>query len=1249
MNFELKKPGFSKNRVSGPNAPCPMPHAQCPMPNSRFAPILALMLWSGPVAVAIEPEPILVAQDNSQTAPLLQQEGSLSPGDRTLDDGKLYDSYSFQGRAGQTVTISVESDEFDTYLTLLDADGEKIAENDDSAGNNNSAIVATLPEDGSYEVIVNSYNANGRGKYALEVRPATEADIRRAAADRLYQEAKQLRGQRTPESLRGARDKLEEALLIYRELGDIAGEALTIYSIGTVYFDFKDKQEALSYYNQALPLYRQAGDVSREATALNNVGWVYSFFGEKQEALSYYNRALPLYRQAGDISGEAITLNNIGKAYSDLGEKQEALSYYNRALPLSRQAGDISGEALTLNGIGLLHSNLGNKQKALSYYNRALSLYRQAGDISGEADTLNNIGAVYSFLGEKQEALSYYNQALLLSRQAGDISGEAVTLNSVGLLYSDLGEKQEALSYLNQALPLTRQAGYISGEATTLNDIGLVYSDLGDKQKALSYYNQSLLLSRQAGDISGEAITLSNIGNVYRDLGDQQQALSYLNQALPLAREAGNKEKEATVLHNLGKVHYFLGDRERALSYLSQALLFDRQTGYKAGEAATLNSIGEVEFVLGDKQQALSHYNEALPLSRQAGDKGREAIILNNIGEIEYSLGDPQEALSYLNQSLPLRRQTGDKGGEAKTLGNIAKVKRARGQLEEALNNIEAAIKIIENLRTKIASQELRTSYFAQNQDAYEFYIDLLIELHRQNPDRGYDGRALHASERARARSLLELLEEAGADIRTGVAPELREKERRLQQRINATASRQSELLSGEGDRAEAVNKELANLLRELEEVRGEIRLSSPGYAALTQPQPLQLEEIQKQILDEQTLLLQYSLGEERSYLWAVSKTGIATYELPGREEVEKAARNFRDYLTIPSLRIRGKRAAQIAGALSETILGPVASQLGDGQYDRLLIVSDGALNYIPFAALTIPKAAREAASVPKPLIVDYEIVNLPSASTLEILRRDLRDRLSSAPKTVAILADPVFDAEDDRVAGNAEADVAIEPIEPKEPEQRKPELAIRGVLERAARAAGIEWRRLPGTREEAKAIMALVPPGQRQEMLDFDASQEMAKNPELSQYRILHFATHGFANSENPELSGIVMSLVDENGSPQNGYLRLHDIYNLEFGAELVVLSACQTGLGKEIRGEGLVGLTRGFMYAGAPRVVVSLWSVEDRATAELMAIFYQKMLEENLAPAAALRAAQIEIWQQKEWQNPYYWAAFGLQGEWR
>jgi CHAT domain-containing protein len=190
---------------------------------------------------------------------------------------------------------------------------------------------------------------------------------------------------------------------------------------------------------------------------------------------------------------------------------------------------------------------------------------------------------------------------------------------------------------------------------------------------------------------------------------------------------------------------------------------------------------------------------------------------------------------------------------------------------------------------------------------------------------------------------------------------------------------------------------------------------------------------------------------------------------------------------------------------------------------------------------------------------------------------------------------------------------------------------------------------RLPFSRQEAEAALSYAPGAGNLKALSFDASRQRATSADLSRYRILHFATHGLLNSEHPELSGLVLSLVDTTGKPQDGFLRLHDIYDLKLNADLVVLSACQTGLGKQVRGEGLVGLTRGFMYAGAPRVVASLWQVNDVATAELMKHFYHGLLKEGLRPAAALRSAQLELMKQKRWASPYYWAPFVLQGEWK
>jgi CHAT domain-containing protein len=361
-------------------------------------------------------------------------------------------------------------------------------------------------------------------------------------------------------------------------------------------------------------------------------------------------------------------------------------------------------------------------------------------------------------------------------------------------------------------------------------------------------------------------------------------------------------------------------------------------------------------------------------------------------------------------------------------------------------------------------------------------------------------------------------------------------------------------------------------------------------------------------------LLLEYSLCSERSYLWAVTPTSITSHELPKREQIETAAKQFNELLAFrnaagESANQRQERLAR-GESLSRMLLGPVSSQLGR---KRLLIVADGTLQYLSFAALPAPGSPRE------PLIVQHEIVTLPSVSIMPSLRNEVARRLP-AEQTLAVLADPVFSADDKRVKG------------------------VRG-----GRPEENNFERLPGSRKEAETIVALAPKGKAFAALDFAARRELAVSRELSRYRYVLFATHGKLNHLHPELTAIVLSLVKEDGSPQNGYLRLNEIYNLDLQADLVTLSGCETGLGKEIGGEGLIGLTRGFMYAGTARVVSSLWRADDEATAELMVRFYRGILKEGMRPAAALRAAQIQMMKQTKWQSPHHWAGFMLQGEWR
>jgi CHAT domain-containing protein/Tfp pilus assembly protein PilF len=926
----------------------------------------------------------------------------------------------------------------------------------------------------------------------------------------------------------------------------------------------------------------------------------------------------------------------------------------------------VAAESIFREAEELRQGTVEEKRKSVEKYHEALELYRRAGDRSKEAVTLLNTGMAHVYLGEQQKALEKYNEALPISRAVGNRSLEAAILSNICAVYYSLGEMRKVVEKSNEALPISRAAGDRRREAHLLNNIGMAYWAQGEMRKALDKFNEALPISRAVGDRYREGNILSNIGVTYQSMGEARKALEKCNEALLIFQTVDNRLAQTSMLNRIGEIHRSLGETRRALDKFNKALPLSRAAGDSTGEANALDNIGEIHWSLGETQKAIEKYNEALPLRKAVGERRNEASTLHKIGEVHRSLGETQKALDKFNEALTLSRAVGDRNGEAATLLAIARVEQTRGALTQAHQTIEQAIGIVESLRADIR-EEHRASYLASRREYYESYIDILAERHRQNQTAGFDATAFAVSERARARSLLELLTESRADIRQGVDSSLLERERSLRQLLQAKAVAQFTLLNRKHTpaEAEAAAKEIDSVTTEYEELRAQIRERSPRYAALTQPQPLSLAEIQQQVLDPDTLLLEYSLGDDASHLFVVSQTSITWRQLPKRAEIEAATRRVRELLTAPQpqpgdteakYRARIKEARERywkqAAALSRMLLGPVASHLGG---KRLAIVADGALQYIPFAALPAPShgsdGGRNSGAEPQPLFVEHEIVSLPSASTLATLRRETAGRKPAA-KSLAILADPVFTDDDTRVS----RDLGKAGTKEKTRSADSDEMDV-GFLQmlRSGRETGVigaegGFGRLLGTRREAAAISALVPERERMQALDFEASRTTALRPELGEYRIVHFAAHGMLNNTHPELSGIVLSLVDEAGRQQDGFLRLQDIYNLKLQAELVVLSACQTGLGKEIKGEGLIGLTRGFMYAGAPRVVASLWKVDDRATSELMKRFYQGMLgPEALSPAGALRQAQLSIWKQKQWREPYYWAAFVLQGEWK
>ena len=980
------------------------------------------------------------------------------------------------------------------------------------------------------------------------------------------------------------------------------------------------------------------------------------------QSINKYKEARTYWHRISNLKEEAGTLKNIGEVYSILSRNQEAIKHFDQALLLSRAASDRRLEIETLNDIGEIQIEFGNWQSALDNSKQAISLSNETGFIRDQARALNNRGLVYHLLSDFQKSLDSFDQALNLGRAAGDRRGQAQALTYIGYSHGDLGNLQKSLSSLNEALILWRRSKDLRGEAQTLTVIALLKSSQGEMQKSLETHALAIRLFQKMGNKVGEAATLNAQAYIYDTLGDKERAIELYNKALRFYLAAGRRYGEAITMGLIGEILYSLNNKQRALDYYNQKLVICQKLKDHRAEAHTLKDMGVVFDSLGDGNKALDYFNRAFLLSQAASDPRAQAYALNSIGHIYERRGQRQKALDHYKNAIALNRATEDRAAEVQTLHNIARVARDLGDLKEAYDQSKAMLNIVETFRAKVASQELRASYFASAHQHYELYIDVLMRLHKRDPAAGYDAAALEASERSRGRVLLDLLNEARADIRQGADPALVQRERDLRQSLNAKADRQIRLLSGShtDEQAAAIRKEVAEITSQYEEVLTQIKTDSARYANLTQPGALSLSEIQQQLLDQDTLLLEYSLGDERSYLWAVTSTSARAYELPARAKIEEVANRLYGSLTEYGERLSHESPQQKRGALEEAnfqysqaaveltemLLEPITPHLAT---KRLIIVADGALQYVPFAALPEPEDVKQGKQERQPLMVDHEIINLPSASIFSALRSEISER-GPAPKALAVLADPVFEKEDPRVSlkeltGRKRIDLA-----PNGFGASGGKIQLRSDDLQESVKGSLRFQRLPFASSEARAISNLVPEQDRKLALDFDASLSTATSGELQQYRVLHFATHGLIYGAYPQLYGVVLSLIDRQGNLQDGFLRLNEVYNMKLSADLVVLSACQTALGKNIKGEGLVGLSRGFMYAGAARVVASLWKVDDRATAELMKYFYEELFgQRKLRPAAALRAAQARMQKQSRWRSPYFWAAFVLQGEWR
>ncbi len=911
--------------------------------------------------------------------------------------------------------------------------------------------------------------------------------------------------------------------------------------------------------------------------------------------------------------------------------------------------------------------------------------------------------------GKASEALIHLENALKLFQQANSKPGEASVNDLLGELYEQQGRYDVALkryesAYEFYAVEAARPVNQIEvvkalsprdfayNANLMLSKIGSVHFRRGDVARARAAFlrmtvtkpDKSTLEAAAQGSLTSGS-PLGGVRNVGRGLGGvfgggSKPSVSSVSGIADTANklQAPFTAYRETVIYTtyelgLGRVDYLGGQFDSAKKHFENVISATvgtlpvigklRQT--RRYRAAARTSLGDIAFQQGRHAEAIKLYDAAAK-SAQADER--------------------------LDLMWPAQR------GTAKSLWALSAqekdAKKAAKMREDALASFRTALSSIETIRQgSLRADEARTTFLATTEDVFDeasaaFAEMSLIEQAGAAPLAGraleYAAEGLRVVEQGRARSLLDMLNETGAEITEGVPAELLQRKQENQAQQQQLASQ----LTGVNVSADApkrsvndLEEELNRLQTEYDSLENQIRAASPRYAALTATQPLTLADIQQRVLDEGTALLEYSLGEKTSYLYAVTKNGAALYRLPARAEVERQAVAVRQQIIPASLRraltdstgesqrglsvssegtasVAAGNYATVSNALYKTAIEPAAGFVGE---KRLLIVADGALNYIPFHALvtSVPASGADYATLPYVLKTN-ETIYAPSASVVAAIRQQAQSAGATKGGSMLLVADPVFSAGDSRARGAQAAPIAAGAQAEGARGLSGVESAIEdidagresaGGAPTSSGGGGVTLARLTGTRAEAQQVAGLAKTtGMKTDVwLDLDASEANVEARDLKQYRVIHFATHGLLNAERPQFTGVVLSLVGNKGT-KDGFLRTDEIFNLKLSSPLVMLSACETGLGKEKRGEGVIGLTRAFMYAGAPTVGVSLWSVADKSTADLMTDFYKNLFSKaGPPPASAMRAARQNMIAGKKYSAPFYWAPFILVGDWR
>ncbi|NNM62380.1 MAG: CHAT domain-containing protein [Steroidobacteraceae bacterium] len=915
-------------------------------------------------------------------------------------------------------------------------------------------------------------------------------------------------------------------------------------------------------------------------------------------ALAGYREAQRLARRIGDARLLRAAL--IGEARLDVFDRGD----YAAAAPLARTAvtlpdrGDRPGEALAWKTLSSVDAYQARYPSAIKAARQALRLYRRTGDRYWQDVVLGNLAYIEYETGRTGLALRTAHQSLTIAREIGDAFGVDFDLEAIAEFHRARGEFDQAFADFRRALDALRRQPYPAREAAVWNGLGELYLSLDEPADSRAALAKAVRFADAAHDAATQLEVLVNLADASRDGGDAHAALASDLEGLNRATALGLPREQTFLLLGLGRDYASLGERRRARAAYRRAISLAEKIGQFDSEAAAWLALGDLQAGEQHLPAARADYRRALALWR------------------------PQSARLDM----------------ASAEGSLARLDWRRQALNRARLHIQRAVNLIGSVRSTLAAKQLRTAYFASEHAYYDLGVSILMELRQAHPGAGFAHAALRLVERARARTLLDAVADAAHVSSTLLPASLARSMRRTDTELDAAYADSRDLLqdpTATPARVASVHRRIEALQNKQDRLEALARSSSRRYAALADARPMPLRQLQRHLLGDHDAVLEYWIGAQRGYAWLIRHRRITTLPLAGAKVLAPEVRAFREALTARSRTLPGEnlqrrnariaaadeRAANLAARLGAQLL-PTRRRLRG--IETLYVVPDGPLFGIPFAAL-------RPAGDPKPLLESTAVTEEPSAAVMASLAADpMQNRAppNRRATSIAVFADPVYDRDDPRLAARMPT--------------TNPRVAS---LRWAPNARLSHLARLPASAREARAISTLS--GDTATVhLGFGATVKAVRRTPWRRFAVAHFAVHTLLDAAHPEFSGLVLTRFHRDGAPEPDVLWLRDIYALDMPVDLVVLSSCHTLGGRDVPGEGLVGLYRAFLMAGAHAVLGTLWSVQDRATARLMRSFYADLLPGRLAPAQALQKAQKTFLRSARYAAPYYWAAFSIEG---